>query len=455
MSGMVSRAVLAVGLGAALSIGVTQLALGDGPAAGRDAASGAPGAAEELNMRVIAHNDLGGGDRGKGGEGFSELRAADGRRILYMANESGPTCFSVIDVSDPRSPTVLKTIDVPGPNTRCNNLDASGNLLVVANQTEEANQTPAGVQIFDISDRTNPQQVGFFDTHGEFSRGAHYVWLADGRFMHIASGMPDFQPRRPGQDDQIYVTVDLKDPAHPTEVGRWWFPGTREGDPEPLPTPNRLDEGCRLHNVEVFPDQPDRAYLGYIDCGIVVLDISDMAHPKVVSSLDDSPPEPGFTHTVMPLHGGRTLAVTHEAVEDFCTDFPKLITFVDARDAAHLQRISFAPLPDNVADLCERGGRFGAHNIHENYPDELAFRSDDLLIGSFFNGGVRIYDIHNPARPREVAFEVPPAPAGAPSGTIQINDVYVDDRGVIFAGDRFVGGLYVMRSSVIDAALHR
>jgi hypothetical protein len=79
-------------------------------------------------MRVIAHNDLGGGDRGKGGEGFSELRAKDGRRILCMANESGPTCFSVIDVTDPRNPAVLKTIDVPGPNTRCNNLDASGNL---------------------------------------------------------------------------------------------------------------------------------------------------------------------------------------------------------------------------------------------------------------------------------------------------------------------------------------
>ncbi|MEA2247589.1 MAG: hypothetical protein QOH46_2118 [Solirubrobacteraceae bacterium] len=461
MRSILSRAALAAAIAGALSVGAAQLAAGDdapgahggdlSPAAARG--PGGPNSPEERNMRVIAHNDLGGGERGKGGEGFTELRAKDGRRILYMANESGPTCFSVIDVTDARRPTVLKTIDVPGPNTRCNNLDASGNLLVVANQTEKANQAPAGVQVFDISDRANPKQVGYFDAHGQFSRGAHYVWLADGRYMHVSTGMPDFQPRRPGLDDQIYVIVDLKDPAHPTEVGRWWSPGTRASDAEPLPTPNRLDNGCRLHNVEVFPSRPDRAYLGYIDCGVVVLDISDKAHPKVVSRLDDSPPEPGFTHTVMPVHGGRTLVVTHEAVEDFCTDFPKLVTFLDARNPAALRRISFAPLPANVADLCERGGRFGAHNVHENYPDELAFRSDDLIIGSFFNGGVRIYDIRNPARPREVAYEVPPAPAGSTVGSIQFNDAYVDDRGVIFAGDRFSGGLYVMRSGVIDRAV--
>jgi hypothetical protein len=39
---------------------------------------------------------------------------------------------------------------------------------------------------------------------------------------------------------------------------------------------------------------------------------------------------------------------------------------------------------------------------------------------------------------------VPPAPAGAPAGTVQINDVFVDDRGVVFAVDRHAGGLYAL-----------
>lgn len=403
-----------------------------------------------LKMRVIAHNDFGGGNLGLGGEGFSELPTADGHRILYVANESGPVCFNVVDVTDPRNPTLLSRVNVPNDNVRCNSLDASGHLLAVANQTTDAGQAGAGVQIFDISDPRKPRQVGDFDTSGPFSRGAHHVWFADGRFLHISTGMPDFQPRRPGMDDQIYVIADLKDPAHPKEAGRWWYPGTRVGDAAPLPTPNADDQGCRLHNVEVFPNRPNIAYLGYIDCGIVILDISDKAHPRVLGKFDDSPPEPGFTHTVMPLRGGRFVAVTHESIDDLCADFPKRITFFDAGNPTALRQVSSAPLPANTGDLCTAGGRFGSHNIFENPPDELAFHSDDLIIGSFFNGGVRVYDVRDVLHPREVAFDVPPAPQGSTAGTIQINDVYVDNRGVIFAVDRLGGGLYVLRSPVID-----
>lgn len=408
-----------------------------------------------LNMSVIAHNDLGGGDLGKGGEGFGEVVTPDGHRILYVANESGPVCFSVLDVTVAEQPTLLSRVDVPNPNVRCNNLDLSGHLLAVANQTTEAGQAGAGVQIFDISDPRAPHQVGDFDTSGPFSRGAHSVWFSDGRFLHISTGMPDFQPRRPGLDDQIYVIADLADPTHPTEVGRWWFPGTREGDPQPLPTPNQDDQGCRMHNATIAPEHPNLVYLGYIDCGIVLLDITDKAHPQVVGALDDSPPQPGFTHTVIPLREGKYIAVSHEAVADNCADAPKLITFFDARDPQQLQQVSQAPLPANTADLCAAGGRFGAHNMHEYHPDEPVFRSDRLIVGSFFGGGVRIYDVRDIQHPQEVAFDVPPAPENSTAGTIQINDAYVDDRGVVFADDRFGGGLYVLRSPVIDQEMQR
>ena len=36
------------------------------------------------------------------------------------------------------------------------------------------------------------------------------------------------------------------------------------------------------HNINVYPERPDRAYMGYIDGGVVILDISDKAHPKEV-----------------------------------------------------------------------------------------------------------------------------------------------------------------------------
>src|ERR671932_1027457 len=92
--------ILTAGLGG-LALGRTQQQ-GDGD-----------GLPDALRMRQIAHNDLGGGKRGAGGEGFSEVAAPGGRRILYMANESGPTCFNVLDVTRADAPRLLSRVDVP------------------------------------------------------------------------------------------------------------------------------------------------------------------------------------------------------------------------------------------------------------------------------------------------------------------------------------------------------
>jgi hypothetical protein len=419
--------------------------------AGPPAVAAAAAAVESRNMTLIAHNDLNGS--GNLGEGYAEIKTREGRRILYAAHESGPRCLSVLDVTEARAPRLLRQLDVPGANTRCNSLDLSGHVLTVANQVNDETQPGGitGLRVYDVGgDPTAPEQVGFFDTSGPFSRGVHFVWFADGRFAHISTGMPDFEPRRPDLDDQLYVIVDLKNPRRPVEAGRWWWPGTRVGDKEPLPTPNQgVDSGCRAHNTNVFPDRPDRAYVGYIDCGLAVIDISDRAHPKPLALLDDSPPSPGFTHTLQPIRNGRYIVATHEAVEDNCTDGDKRNDIFRSTRST-LTRIATLPAPRNAAELCARGGRFGAHNIFERTPDEPTWWSDRIVVGSYFNGGVRAHDVSDPLHPREAAFFVPEAPAGSPAGAIQINDVYVDDRGVIFAGDRFGGGLYVLRSPVID-----
>ena len=40
---------------------------------------------------------------------------------------------------------------------------------------------------------------------------------------------------------------------------------------------------------------------------------------------------------------------------------------------------------------------------------------------------------------------IPKAPAANPTHTIQINDIYVDEHGLIYANDRLTGGLYVIK----------
>ena len=95
-----------------------------------------------------------------------------------------------------------------------------------------------------------------------------------------------------------------------------------------------------------------------------------------------------------------------------------------------------------------RGGLFGAHNLHENLPVPTSWTSDQIVIGTFFNAGVRAYDVGDPFQPREVAYFVPGAPARSPAGAIQLNDVYVDDRRIVYTVDRFVGGLYILEMTL-------
>jgi hypothetical protein len=137
------------------------------------------------------------------------------------------------------------------------------------------------------------------------------------------------------------------------------------------------------------------------------------------------------------------LAVTDEAVTDGCRDHPKLLWLMDASWESNVVPIGTAPLPP-AEDFCARGGRFGAHNLHENDPSPTAWRSQQELVGAFFNAGVRLYDVRDPFRPREIGHLVPPTPPRSPAGAVQVNDVYADERGLLYAVDRFTGGLYVI-----------
>ncbi len=134
--------------------------------------------------------------------------------------------------------------------------------------------------------------------------------------------------------------------------------------------------------------------------------------------------------------------MTDESVVDNAADWPKLIWILDGRDETNPVPIATCPAPSDAFKT--RGGRFGAHNIRENKPTPYTWISDQVVLGTFFNGGLRAYDISNPYQPKEIATFVPEAPALAPQGTIQLNDVFADERGVVYTVDRHVGGVYIV-----------
>lgn len=398
-----------------------------------------------LNMKLIAQHELDG--FGGIGEGMGMHKTKDGRRIMWLGHEGPPKNFTAVDVTDPKKPKVVCQTDLPHSKMRSNSIEVVGDYMIVSHQIRgvEPPYKPAGFTIWDISKPEEPREISHYDTSGPHSYGVHCTWCVDGEFVHISSGAGDFEPNDMN-DHQIYQIVDIRNPSKPVEAGRWWYPGQKKGE-TPLPRHPKFDSGYRPHNISWYPQRPDRAYVAYLDGGVVVLDISDKAHPKEISRLNYSPPFNGFTHTAMPLYSRGLMVVTDECTQDDGKDWPKLSWIVDMRDEKNLVPISTLPMPP-VEVFAKRGGRYGSHNLHENYPSELSFKSDTIIAATFFNGGVRVYDTSNQYQPQEVAYFVPSAPKLSPKGAVQINDVYIDDRGIVFAGDRFSGGLYILEMNI-------
>jgi hypothetical protein len=398
---------------------------------------------EASNMKIIGYSNLNGA--GKGGEGLALKQYPDGRRMLYLAHESAPMCFSVIDVSKPEQPRVIAQIPVEAAFVRCNSLGLAGNTLVVAHQTAKPGEPHAGLDIYDIADPAHPKKLSHFDTSGPHSRGVHFVWFTDRHYAYLSTGAHDFTPRNP-KDDQFLMIVDLSRPAQPREVGRWWLPGTRVGDAAAAPPRvSAPDAGIRMHSLTIPADRPNRAYVGWIDGGWVILDISDKSRPRAIvrrawQSLDE-----GFAHTVVAIPSRNIAIQSEEAIGNKCADWPKRNWVWDIANERHPYPLAPFPPVHDQNKLCRAGGRFGSHNLDMNRPIATSRTLDRTVVGSYFNGGVRAYSIADPSHPAEIGYVVPAAPPGNAMHTIQINDVYVDEHGLIYANDRFTGGLYIIR----------
>jgi len=76
----------------------------------------------------------------------------------------------------------------------------------------------------------------------------------------------------------------------------------------------------------------------------------------------------------------------------------------------------------------------------------------DLFYLTYFNAGLRIYDVANPRQPLEVGFFLPPDPrrryGSMPEGrlAVQTEDVLVDRRGFIYITGKNQG-LWVLRDT--------
>lgn len=417
-------------------------------------------------MRLLSTLSLGEGMAG--GEGLATHVGARGQRSLFVASEKFPYDFVVADVSDPRSPRVIYVHELPGPHVRSNNLAIHGDLLAVTRQVKEKGASPAGVEFFDIADPAQPRSLGFFDASGGDSIGTHFVWLDGAGFAYLASQDRDYLARDP-RDQFMMRIIDVADPSRASEVGRWWMPGTQVSDEGPSPlrphqriarargttlTPEQLatrrvdhdgvsswDFGIRVHNISVLPERPDRAYVAATSGGAFIFDVADRANPRVVGELAYGATLPAAAHTFVPLGTSGFALLSDETLEEGAADFPQNVWMVDVRleDRPQIVGSLEMPWPDVVA----REGRFGAHNLHEYPLGQGAWRDFNVAAGAFFGLGVGVYDVSTPLRPREIGRFVPGVDPEGPSRG-QLNDVFLDDRSILYTIDRKSDTCYIL-----------
>ncbi|HXM83617.1 MAG TPA: hypothetical protein VN929_17025 [Burkholderiales bacterium] len=89
-------------------------------------------------------------------------------------------------------------------------------------------------------------------------------------------------------------------------------------------------------------------------------------------------------------------------------------------------------------NYCLRGQRFGTHSHEENFRNPYYGR---LTFTSYFNAGVRAWDIRDPQGAVEAGFYVP----AAPNNTYMTNNVEVDNRGYIIIVDRIGNGMDILK----------
>lgn len=372
------------------------------------------GAEEAVGLDLVGHCDLGGF-----GDGMQVMRSGD---ALYVGH-FGPSGMgtSILDVSNPAAPRVARQLRAPGGTHTHKVQVADGLLLVNHEQFRGGDPYSAGMAIYDLADPFDPRQIGWFDSTG---KGVHRIVWEGGRYAYV-SAIPE------GFDDRIWVIVDLEDPTDPMEAGRWWWPGQWQGGNEQPAWP----DGTRYAAHHALVDG-SLAYLGYGDGNLVVLDIADVHSPRRIGGLQWQPG--GDTHTCMPLPGRDLLAVTDEVVTNNCEGEQHYVRLVDVSDPTQPRMVGVCPPPEG--NFCERGLRFGPHNLHENRPG--TYRSAHLIFVTYFNAGLRVYDIADAQNPAEVAAWVPATPPGQEAP--QINDLFVDADFSIYVTDRVNGGVYIL-----------
>jgi hypothetical protein len=407
------------------------------------------------NFRRIGRLDIPGGGQVVVDRGFA-----------YVGHMRPPHGTSIVDVRDPAHPRLVTTLDLPDETSHTHKVRVVGDIMIAnveqndrhalrraaaalpeaeARLKGELGREPApdelaralgipesllprlrhtlqhgysdgGFRIFDVSDRARPRELAYVRTGGI---GVHRFDM-DERYAYISTEME-------GYVGNILVVYDIADPTRPREVSRWWLPGQHVAGGE---TPTWKGQSHRLHHALRFGNE---LWAAVWYAGLRVIDASDITNLRTTGAFNYHPPFPEPTHTIAPVPvrwQGRQVAVAvdeeHEHVKG---QLHGGLWFLDVEDRANIKPLSMFHVSEQDSPF-SRKGRFGAHQFQERV-------AGDRLFCTWFSGGVRMIDIGDPTAPEEIGWHIPEPASGQDSP--QSNDVFVDERGLVYVIDRNVG----------------
>lgn len=309
--------------------------------------------------------------------------------FVYVAVTDG---YAVVDVSDPESPQVVHenrnvlADHEDGPLGGIYDVKVDGKKLAV---TGPANFGPSlkAVVVYDVSDPRNPQQLSVHET--EFFN--HNCDISDGVVLLCGNN---------GTTNAL-VTVDAETGK---ELGRWSVVSQNKQWQEVsfIHWP--------LHDVSAHDGV---AYLAQWDAGTWMVDVSDPANPELISQVRGREPSefsdlssdasyeegrqaPGNDHYVAASDDGSLLAISIESwdIDPQEEDVkPGSVYLYDVSDPEQPRQLSEIPAPPSDDERFE-GVWTTSHNFEIR---------GDRLFTSWYRGGVKVYDISDPAAPEELA----------------------------------------------------
>jgi len=374
--------------------------------------AGAAGPIDARNVSLVGRLDIDGG-------GMVDVQG----HLAVIGHMQPPHATSILDVSEPSRPRVLARIPTK-PGTHSHKARLCGAVLITNHERYGGGGTEGsvGMGFFDVVDPARPRQIGFLEMGGRNGGGTGvHRFQADcpRKLVYAGAGIEGYQ-------GNITLIVDFSDPRNPKEVSRWWMPGQWSAGGET----SAGGVGYRTHHPNRLGD---RLYVPLWMGGFAIVEISDIAKPKTVSHVNYPRPSGAPTHTTLPIGheilGRKWLVVFDEELG--AGDPPAFMRVFDITDEKRpAQAATYQPPRE-----APTGTRFGAHQPHE------FVGPDNLVYAAWFAGGLRIIDIANPHRPVEAARYVPRRAGGQPPMS---NDVFVDQRGLIYLIDR-VSGLEILR----------